>query len=139
MTQGKYENVKRDLQNFFDDWKTLSTEEEISNPAFVKKMAEDILNLYNDAKELLNDEHLKEDAELVVHLLSTPWGAPFVSDSTLIQAAKHFKTEEFKKSELLHLLKDFVNYTYIFNNQIYCIFEDLKEDIEIEENNHEKI
>lgn len=138
MANAKYEKVKKDLKSFFDDWKILTKGDSFES-IYVEKMAADIINLYNDAKDLLKDSHLKEDAELVIHLLSTPWGAPFVSKSTLIEAAKKFDITSVENSDLLHLLKDFVNYTYIFNNQIYCILEDLQDDIELEERNHEKI
>jgi hypothetical protein len=139
MSKFNYEDMKKDLQNFFDDWKLLTNEEEIENPVYLKKLSEDILSLYKDAQSILENSPLKEDAELAIYLLSTPWGAPFVAECSLIEAAKNYKSENNSESKLLHLLKDFVNYTYIFNNQIYCIFEDLKEDIELEENNHEKI
>lgn len=139
MKQDDYTNIKSDLQRFFEDWKSLNENININNPLYLDKMSEDIINLYSDAQKLLNNPHLSEDAELIIHLLSTPWGAPFVAKSTLIEAAKEYKSASQNESSFLYLLKDFINYTNIFNNQIYCLLQDLKEDIEHEENSDEKI
>ncbi|PCI93277.1 hypothetical protein COB11_05580 [Candidatus Aerophobetes bacterium] len=122
--------LKSDLQNFHDDWgKLYENEDALKNPIYLKKFALDIQKLVFDAKRLEKFPNYEEQSQVVVYLLTTPWGAPFVAKTTLHAAAKDFDEARAEASSLFHLLKDFMNYKSVFSNQLYCVLEDYRKDI----------
>lgn len=129
--QKDIDDLKEDLQNFHDDWEALYKDEAaLSNKENLSKFALDIQKLLVDAKKLMHHKEYEEQSEIVISLLTTPWGAPFVSKITLHEAAKSYKDEESEDSALFHLLKDFMNYKSVFNNQLYCVLEDYRSDLQ---------
>ena len=89
--QQMLESFKKDLAEIHSDWKLLlAQKDQASDPNFLKKVATDIQNLDRDATQMGSTETFKEQADLVHFLLSTPWGAPFVDETTLIEAAHAF-------------------------------------------------
>ncbi len=127
MSSNQYENIQEDLKKFFSDWESFSKDDNYLSDPHLKAMATDIVKLYEDSNTLLKNPKLKEDAELAIYMLSTPWGAPFVADATLIEAAKSCLDESVEP--LKHLLKDFSSYSDAFDNQLYCIFQDIQDDL----------
>ncbi|MCH9631440.1 MAG: hypothetical protein S4CHLAM37_14630 [Chlamydiia bacterium] len=124
------EALKTDLQNFHDDWEKLyENEEALKNHILLKKFSLDIQKLVLDAKRLEKFPKYEEQSQVVVYLLTTPWGAPFVAKTTLFAAAREFDEAKAEASSLFHLLKDFMNYKSVFSNQLYCVLEDYRKDI----------
>lgn len=60
----------------------------INDHHYLESLAKAILLLDHHAQELSKEEGLSKSASLIQYLLETPWGAPFVSEITLLEAAK---------------------------------------------------
>jgi hypothetical protein len=111
--------LKKDLKTFNKDWKNLTHKKKlVKNKKYLKKMANDIIKLNNDL--LIN----KDDKvpSLIYHMLTTPIGAPFVSNKTLLNAALNYENQTPKYSDLQYLILNFYKYEHYFNDEIYKIF-----------------
>ncbi|GAB4194452.1 MAG: hypothetical protein Tsb0015_17430 [Simkaniaceae bacterium] len=121
------ESVKNDLHTLNHDWQQLLEENTVINDAnFLKKMASDIQKLNHDAVDIEDLEGCEDLAATITYLLNTPWGAPFVGETTLVEAADKFKEKESAESELYHLMSGFAQYSHKFENQIIRAFEDIE-------------
>lgn len=114
-TQSFHETLKllnRDFSQLFEDKK---------KPADVRLMHRVALNvqhLYFDAKRLRKFPKYHETAEHILLTLTTPWGAPFVLETTLLGAAKSFGTQNPKYSDMHKWLSGISRYGHYFPNQI---------------------
>jgi len=113
------QKLKKDLEHFNTDLKKITHKKNlIKNKKYLKKMADDI--------KLLNNDLLitKEDKipSYIYHMLTTPIGAPFVSNKTLLDAALNFENQSSINSDLCHIISDFSKYENYFNDEIYNIF-----------------
>lgn len=101
-----------DLTRFNEEWYQIKTETKIiENQHFLAVLAKDILKLDRHATEVARMETFRSSSELIHHILHTPWGAPFVTPSTLLDAAYCFEDEIPLKSTLHDLLKTFTLYS----------------------------
>lgn len=128
-------SLKKDFEVFNQHWKNMLDQEKLAaNEELLHKVAEDIKNLNYDA---LTTNELSESqdmaARLILHLISTPWGAPFVSDKTLLEAALAYDYQNPLHSDLYHLVHDFARYDSRFNHELVSIFSSLSEVIREEE------
>ena len=109
--QNKHEllnHLKEGLHLLHNDWEKLLQQEPPSIDAvLLTSFAKHILQLDQNAKEAALISDLKEKAQLLHFALSTPWGAPFVGETTLLEAATAYK-EENTDSSLQHLLINFI-------------------------------
>ena len=125
------QHFKENLDKINKDWETLLQEEQfVSDSSFLEKMALDIQNLSREASNVETIDELKDKAQLVNFILSTPSGAPFVSETTLLDAAEELKNGR-NNDALKHMLSDLVQ----FNDQkektpIFEVFKELSEEID---------
>ncbi|NGX51110.1 MAG: hypothetical protein K1060chlam2_00967 [Chlamydiae bacterium] len=122
-------DLREDLTTFHDDWEQLTKSERVAHdPAFLKKVAADIQKLDLDAKDAAQIAQLKECAQLLHFALTTPWGAPFVGTSTLLEAANSYRDDE-SNSSLQHLLTDFSHYGHEQQAPLLKVFEEILEEL----------
>lgn len=123
------QNLKADLHTFHENWKLLVDQERtVHDPQFLKKIAKLIQQLDLHAKEAASVTDLKELAQLLHFALSTPWGAPFVGKTTLIDAANSYK-EDNSNSSLQHLLTDFSHYGHKKQAPLQKVFDEILEEL----------
>ena len=101
----KIEDLKKDLTEFTTSWdRAQQNGILIDQKKFLDGLAEKILRLDRHAKEVGEIPEWKEFASQVHFILHTPWGAPIVSDRTLLQAAITYPDEVPESSSLSYLL-----------------------------------
>ncbi len=81
----------------------------VNNKEFLDKLAEQILVLDRHAKEVSELSSWK-GAEFIHFFLKTPWGAPMVMNSTLLEAAIIYPDENSETSQLHEVVKQIVKY-----------------------------
>jgi len=124
--------LKHDLSTLHDHWTKLIEQERVAHdPAFLKKVADDIRKLDQDAKKATSFEELEERAQLLHFALTTPWGAPFVGETTLLEAANTY-TDDNPNSSLQHLLADFAHYSQEEQAPLLKVFDEILEELELE-------
>ena len=123
------QHLKDDLQTLLKHWEILNQNEGCAHdPTFLKKVATDIQQLDQDAKKAATITELKESAQLVHFALTTPWGAPFIGETTLVDAANTY-TEENNNSSLQHLLSDFARYGHEEQAPLLKVFDEIFEEL----------
>ncbi len=126
-----YQTLREDLHKLEKDWEILLThKEELTNPLFLTNIAQDIKQLSTDSENAEKVEELWEEAHLIQHFLRTPWGAPFVSDMTLLEAAQAYDIQDPLASDLCHLMDEFVMHSSLTENQFLNLLEGIQEDLE---------
>lgn len=126
-----YQSLRNDLTKLEKDWEILLThKEELTNPLFLTNIAKDIKQLGVDSENAEKIEELWEEAHLIQHFLRTPWGAPFVSDMTLLEAALAYDVQDPLSSDLCHLMDEVVLHSSIQENQFLNLMEGIQEDLE---------
>lgn len=104
-------DLEEDLFRFNEEWYQIHTENQIvENQTFLLHLAHDILILNQHAKEVEKTGLWQEGAHLIHYILGTPWGAPFVTNTTLLEAAQLFPDEIPLKSTLHTFTKQYVKY-----------------------------
>jgi hypothetical protein len=101
----------------------------IDDPIFLSKTSSSILRIHRHAKELSEIKNFGRESTLIEHMLDTPWGAPFISNETLLDAATTYPDEIPKRSKLHEFLLQIASHRT--NNEIFTIQEllFLKEEI----------
>ncbi|QVL57060.1 MAG: hypothetical protein KFB93_06680 [Simkaniaceae bacterium] len=123
-------HLRADLHALHDDWEILLKQDEmLKDSSFLEKIAADIKKLDNDATQALEVSKLKEQANVVHFALSTPWGAPFIGETTLLEAAKNYKTDH-SESALMHLLSDFLKYGHRKKVPLFDVLDEISEELE---------
>lgn len=82
------------------------------------RVALNIQHLYFDAKRLRDFSRYQETAEHILLTLTTPWGAPFVLETTLLDAAGSFGGQNPQYSDLHKWMKGISRYGHHFPKQI---------------------
>lgn len=125
------QHFKEKLDQINKDWEILLQQEHfISDPDFIEKIAEDIQNLSQNATQVETIHELKDKAQLVNFILSTPSGAPFVSNTTLLDAAQALKTEK-KDTALKHMLCDFIQYDdHQEKTPLFEVFKEISQELD---------
>ncbi|MBM3201463.1 MAG: hypothetical protein FJZ56_03525 [Chlamydiae bacterium] len=102
------EALKKDLCIFRDDIELIMKKKQlIEDQDFIKKFASDVRKLDRDSYFLKSDENVR----LIHYFLSTPIGAPFVSNCSLLEAAIMCKKQAPLNSMLHTFLKDLVEHS----------------------------
>ena len=123
--------LKDDLNHFENDWQKLVSEKKLAhNEEFLHKMADDIIKLNEDA--ILAEEYNSKVGHLIHHILITPFGAPFVCNKTLLEAALNYEYQTPIESDLCHIIDDFSKYSNVKNNELLSIFHHLSKILESE-------
>ncbi len=122
-------HLRADLLVLHDDWEMLLNQDGmIKDPKFLEKIALDIQKLDADATHALEISRLKEQADIVHFALSTPWGAPFIGETTLLDAAKNYKADN-PESALKHLLSDFLKYGHKKKVPLFKVLDEISEEL----------
>ena len=130
MKQEIGEKLLADLHALHDDWEALLTQDSIANdPTFLEKVAADIQKLDADATIALSTSGLKEQAEVVHFALSTPWGAPFIGEATLIDAARSYNAKN-PDASLKHLLSGFLRYGHQKKVPLFHVLDEITDELE---------
>ncbi|MCB1109649.1 MAG: hypothetical protein KDK64_01600 [Chlamydiia bacterium] len=130
MKQEILSQLRADLLALHDDWELLMTQEAMADdPKFLEKVAGDIQQLDADATLALSSKKLKDQAEVVHFALSTPWGAPFIGETTLIDAARSYDATN-PESPLKHLLTDFLRYGHKKHVPLFHVLDEITEELE---------
>lgn len=124
------DNLKKDLRTFHKDYiELIEKERNAHDPVFLKRVAEHIKKLDEHAKMALGVDDLKERGELLHFALTTPWGAPFVGETTLLDAANTYK-EDSSDSSLGHLLSSFSKYGHEKQAPLLKVFDEIFDELE---------
>ncbi len=92
-----------------------------SDPLLMHRVALMIRQLHHDAKRLRYFPKYKEAAEHIVLTLTTPWGAPFVMEISLLDAAENLDEQNPASSDMHHWLSKIARYGHHFPQQILSI------------------
>jgi len=130
MKQEIIDKLRADLRALHDDWEMLLSQDTIANdPKFLEKIAADIQRLDTDATIALKATKLKEQAEVVHFALSTPWGAPFIGETTLIDAARSYDSKN-SDSPLKHLLSAFIQYGHRKKVPLFHVLDEITDELD---------
>ncbi len=105
--------LEKDLTSFRKLWnKSEKDSTLIRERTYLEAISKSILTLDRHAEELSEEKILGESASLIHYILQTPWGAPFVGKSTLLEAAKTYPDEESLNSSLCKTLAQFEKFRH---------------------------
>lgn len=108
----KLQELKVDLLHFLREaQRVFDSPGLLESPFFLEQMAEIILSLDLHAEEIQFLNGPQEEAELIHFILNSPWGAPFVMERSLVEAAKIYPDEEPSFSSLKTILKLFITHS----------------------------
>lgn len=129
------EILRNDFEAFDKHWKQVIAKEKLADDEeFLHKLAEDIKELDYDALELSDVEQANLlTSRLILHLITTPWGAPFVSDKSLLDAALTYDYQNPMQSDLHSIVHTISQHGDQFNQEVVSIFNSLTEVLEKEE------
>lgn len=123
-------HLRADLHALHDDWEVLLKQSSmLKDSKFLEKIASHIKKLDSNATLALEISKLKEQAEVVHYALSTPWGAPFIGETTLLDAANKYKADN-PESALMHLLSDFLKYGHHKEVPLFNVLDEISEELE---------
>ncbi len=129
------EEFKKDLKKFSHDCEDLLEKESLyENSDFLNEFAEDIKKLNDDTLLLIDEKDFKNSADIIQHILTTPWGAPFVSNKTLLEAAIAYEYQDPLQSDLHNLVGQFTHFSEHVHNPIVTVVHSLSERLEREKN-----
>lgn len=117
--KSKAESFQQSLKLLNRDFTQLFTDKK--DPTDVRLMHRVALNVqqvYFDAKQLQKSPKYHKAAEQILQALTTPWGAPFVLETTLLDAAENLSTQDPKYSDMQKWLKNICRYGHYFPQQI---------------------
>lgn len=119
-------NFKNHLHAFHESWNELSQKNSLlNNKQFLLKMAHEIELIHEDIMGNNMSSDIKENAELVDYIIASPWGAPFVFDKPLLEAARSYTQSG--SEDLHHLIHEFLNYKEEINEQLFDCIEEIEE------------
>ena len=89
--------------------------------AALAQMVQDV-----EVEALLSKDHKHRRAcDLIHHLVFTPWGAPFVTDESLLEAAQSYKFQKHKSSSFYDFISAFLEHSEASERQIFEAFDDI--------------
>ena len=94
------------------------------DPRLIQRIALNLKHLYVEALKLKRFPKYKERAERILLSLTTPWGAPFVIKTTLLEAAASYGEQDPLHSDLHLWLKEISRYGHHFSGQILSMLHD---------------
>jgi hypothetical protein len=103
----KEEKLKKDLKRLIEHWKKLLAKKDLrKNKKFLHKIANDIKKLNTDTQHSVQMPDLYPASYLIHHFLISPYGAAFMTNRSLLDAALAYEPEVCEKSELFQLLEE---------------------------------
>ncbi len=100
-SQKKEEKLKKDLKKLIDHWKKFLEESRLHNDKhFLAKIAKDIKKLDEEASLSLEMPELYPASYLIHHFLISPYGAAFMTNRSLLDAALAFSSSGEKEMVL---------------------------------------
>ena len=107
---GKISELEQDISSLHHELAKVQKKKDlVHNKEFLDNLAEQILILDRHAKEVSEMSSWK-GAEMIHFFLKTPWGAPMVMNSTLLEAAIIYPDENATTSQLHEVLKEILKY-----------------------------
>ncbi len=123
-------SLKDDLKEFSHDCENILHHHElIDSTDFLKKFSEDIKHLEDDTSFFRKDP----SAQMIHYYLSTPFGAPFISTKTLLEAASSYNYQDPLKSDLHELVDGMIHFGDQQKNPLLLLFQSIEEYLEKEE------
>jgi len=123
-------HLKEDLKEFSHDCENILHHHElIDNTDFLHKLSEDIKHLEDDTLFFRNDP----SAQMIHYYLSTPFGAPFISTKTLLEAASSYNKQDPLKSDLHELVDGMIHFGDQQKNPLILLFQSIEEYLEKED------
>jgi len=122
--------LEKDLHRLSKHWKEVIVNHNLLEESkFLSTIAEDVIDLESDL-ELCEGLHpLGDGVELIHYLINTTWGAPFVFNTPLLEAAQSYKPEKYRDSQLRALMGEFVQYHEELNEQLFNCLEEIQTQI----------
>jgi hypothetical protein len=107
-SQKKQENkLKKDLKRLVEHWEALLKKQVLrKDKAFLKKIAKDIQQLDKDVSLSKEIPDLYPASYLIHHFLISPYGAAFLTNRSLLDAALAFESQVSDESDLSQLLEE---------------------------------
>ncbi len=128
--QNAFLKLKQDVSALEKDWEELLLDKKLSRDHhFLEKIAHDIKELNEDSELLEHFKPYEDQAEMIHYMLTTPWGAPFVSEKTLIEAALAYQFQEPSHSDLAKMMKEFTEHSEISHNQFLTVLHSLSREL----------
>ena len=122
-------HLKEDLKEFSNDCENvLHHHELIDDTEFLQKFSNDIKHLEDDTLFFRNDP----SAQMIHYYLSTPFGAPFISTKTLLEAASSYSKQDPLKSDLHELIDGMIHFGDQQKNPLLLLFQSIEEYLEKE-------
>ncbi|MBI5273465.1 MAG: hypothetical protein HY860_00235 [Chlamydiales bacterium] len=119
-------HFKHHLHDFHQSWDELSKKKSLlNNHEFMLKVAKEIQIIHDD---IMKDDiscDIKDSALLLDYIMGSPWGAPFVFDKPLLEAAKSYIASN--EEDFPHLMTEFLNYKEEINKQFFDGIEEIEE------------
>jgi len=123
-------HLKKDLKEFSDDCENvLHHHELIDNTDFLQKFSNDIKHLEDDTLFFKKDP----SAQMIHYYLSTPFGAPFISTKTLLEAASSYSNQDPLRSDLHELIDGMIHFGDQQKNPLLLLFQSIEEYLEKED------
>lgn len=116
-------SFKDHLHSLHESWEEVSKQSSlVNNDEFMLKLAKEIQEIHDDITQSHITGEFKENAEIIDYIFQTPWGAPFVFDKPLLEAARSYLQKN--PNDLKKLIGEFLNYKEEINEQLFdCIQE----------------
>ncbi|MBS0585724.1 MAG: hypothetical protein JSR76_05430 [Verrucomicrobia bacterium] len=125
----KISELAQDIISFNQELEKLRKKKELlQSKAFLDNIAEQILVLDRHAKEV-SELTTWKGAEAIHFMLDTPWGAPIVMNTTLLEAATIYPDETSDKSQLHEVLKQILKYAPHCEIPFLATLQQLSEEI----------
>ncbi|MCI5052246.1 MAG: hypothetical protein MRY21_03795 [Simkaniaceae bacterium] len=119
-----------DLHKLHEGWQEMLRERFLLEDAdFLAKFATCVKNLDADLSKTEKDPKFGEASKLIEHLIRTPWGAPFVYDTPLVDAARKYEVGQ-ANSKLKGLLEQFISYHDEIEEQLFQCLEEIEKRLE---------
>lgn len=120
------QKLEKDVIALEKDWEELLLDKKLSKDRdFLTRIAHDIKELNEDSELFEHFKPYEDQAEMIHYMLTTPWGAPFVSDKTLIEAALAYQFQEPIQSDLAKMMREFTEHSSISHNQFLTVLHSL--------------
>ena len=112
------------------DWEVLKKQHAMLNDSkFLEKIAGHVIELDSHAVQALEVSKIKEQAEVVHYALSTPYGAPFIGETTLLDAANGYQSNS-SEPALMDLLSDFLKYGQHKQVPLFNVLDEISEELD---------
>ena len=122
--------LQADLHALQEQWHQLCKQLELlKDENFLKNFALSCSQLHEDLTKLKNTDECTEDEFIVDYLLTSPWGAPFIFEHSLIAASDAFLQNK-DKSQLLKLLEKFTQHKHNIDQQLFDSIQEIEDSLD---------